>query len=873
MPLDERRRLRGAAPTAFMQPAESVDEERRNLPKLGLIVVLMVFAGVGFMIVGQPDSVVVTGRRSAVQTWEASRSWTTRQLSWMQRWQYGLQLFDLYSAVRRGQWPASNVGAPRRKGGRRVLLREVSSGRYVRVATSREAAARPLDDAFDFDGHMPPAPGELVADVDLPWIHGGAFELYDAADGLRQDSRAGSGADGGGGSGAGGGDAAEDGGGVWAELNEVSAAGLLHGHGPDAADARWELLSRAEDGQGFVGVSWRAAFLEHIGASLGPNSSRPWWGPNMSWHALGAHWSNFTSSGWFMGALSATGRRSTDATALAVELLPPSPPLPPAGRGCVRTRQIGRVRLRAPGRRDSPGADDWMGGGRQVVVEPHSGALRLDGFAFAESHLPPAEFVVEEVEPLRGVNLGAWLIPERDYTTVAQSSLCDFSTHEGAQAAMEAHVASWIGEEHFEWMARRGINAVRLPLGWWDVLNPEELPDPGHSRAWSEMAPGPRPAIEAIQRVLDWAEQRSISVLLDLHGGPGGQNGKDHSGCVGVAEWHLFSVNNSLAVVQRLLELFGEHSALWGIELLNEPGDLSSAPMEDAIRPALLDYYERAYALIRRTRPDVAVVFCVLYWFDFWAWADELREPLYYNVYLDVHMYTAFDGFTAATPDETVVAAARGFGCRLLQHGFHHPPLVGEWALAVDATASKVTQSFVDAQLCAFGSSFGHFFWTLQMDADAEMAERAPDGTKIGPSPQWDLTKALDATPNTAPDGVASPYAFPDLARHFRGESDAPTLEQIRAGATRPPAPRPRPQPLLALPSATAPDELPPCPYISPTGVALLCGALGLSFVAACFGAFAGVRTCVRQRAERRRQLSKRAMAEHNPLASPLIIH
>ena len=33
------------------------------------------------------------------------------------------------------------------------------------------------------------------------------------------------------------------------------------------------------------------------------------------------------------------------------------------------------------------------------------------------------------------------------------------------------------------------------------------------------MAPGPRPAIEAIQRVLDWAEQRSISVLLDLHGG------------------------------------------------------------------------------------------------------------------------------------------------------------------------------------------------------------------------------------------------------------------------------------------------------------------------------------------------------------------
>ena len=64
------------------------------------------------------------------------------------------------------------------------------------------------------------------------------------------------------------------------------------------------------------------------------------------------------------------------------------------------------------------------------------------------------------------------------------------------------------------------------------------------------------------------------------------------------------------------------------------------------MRPMLLQYYEAAtatirryslrallirhcspqaaYAIIRSRRPDVAVVFCVLYWFDLWAWAGQL---------------------------------------------------------------------------------------------------------------------------------------------------------------------------------------------------------------------------------------------------------
>ena len=89
-------------------------------------------------------------------------------------------------------------------------------------------------------------------------------------------------------------------------------------------------------------------------------------------------------------------------------------------------------------------------------------------------------------------------------------------------------------------------------------------------------------------------------MLLDLHGAPGGQNGKEHSGCAGRAEWHRYSIDNSLAVarlldagadaalrshhgtpsspcdplqLRRLMDEVGEHPALWGVELLNEPGE------------------------------------------------------------------------------------------------------------------------------------------------------------------------------------------------------------------------------------------------------------------------------------------------------------
>jgi hypothetical protein len=191
------------------------------------------------MTIGQPESVTVIGRRGARavgRTWDSSKSWTVSQLGFLRRWPYGLQVYDLYSAVRRGQWPSASPGAPRRKPGRRVVLRELRTGGYVRVMTRREVAARRASVGWPgvWDGVAEAQEGELFVDGRVPWLHGGALELYDAA-------------------------------------------------GPEtpSGQARWELLSRAEDAQGFVSVGWRAVVFERIGAALGPNATFEWcvgWG-------------------------------------------------------------------------------------------------------------------------------------------------------------------------------------------------------------------------------------------------------------------------------------------------------------------------------------------------------------------------------------------------------------------------------------------------------------------------------------------------------------------------------------------------------------------------------------------------------------------
>ena len=146
---------------------------------------------------------------------------------------------------------------------------------------------------------------------------------------------------------------------------------------------------------------------------------------------------------------------------------------------------------------------------------------------------------------LRGVNLGGWLVLEQWMTP---------ALFEGTQARDETYLCTELGETR----ARdHGFQAVRIPVPFF---------------LFEDIGPYVHCA-EYLDRAFAWAEETGLQILIDLHTVPGGHNGTDNSGIMGISVWSTRQdcVAYTLRVLEKLAERYGERKALWGIEVLNEP--------------------------------------------------------------------------------------------------------------------------------------------------------------------------------------------------------------------------------------------------------------------------------------------------------------
>jgi glucan 1,3-beta-glucosidase len=195
---------------------------------------------------------------------------------------------------------------------------------------------------------------------------------------------------------------------------------------------------------------------------------------------------------------------------------------------------------------------------------------------------------------LRGVNLGGWLVLERWMTPALFDGTDAIDEHsllhtKDAAKRLRHHHKTFIQEEDFRWMQANGINAIRIPVGYW-------------------IFEGDGPYIPSISR-LDWvflmAKKYQIQVLICLHGAPGSQNGRDHSGRVGRANWYRSAEyrTETIACLEKLARRYRDHPQLWGIELLNEP-------KIGILQWKLRRFYNQAYRrLITILHPRTKIVF------------------------------------------------------------------------------------------------------------------------------------------------------------------------------------------------------------------------------------------------------------------------
>ena len=314
---------------------------------------------------------------------------------------------------------------------------------------------------------------------------------------------------------------------------------------------------------------------------------------------------------------------------------------------------------------------------------------------------------------LRGVNLGAWLVLEkwmvpdvyRGSNADDEYGLC-IDLGGQARSRLEKHRQTFITEEDFRWIRDCGLNAVRLPVGYWAL----EAPKPYVAAA------------DYVDFALEQALRNDLKLVLDLHGAPGSQNGWDHSGRGGEIGWYKDpnNIKETVRILGTFAEKYGKHPALYGIEMLNEPHwDIPIA--------ILKEFYENAYSEIRKhTGVEVAVVFHDS--FRAMAWQDFMKPPKYSNVIIDTHLYQSFshDDAERTAQEQLIFALNRKATLEQMQRE-ELPTFVGEWSLALPYPSTRdlssfqdelVTSAYADAQLLCFENTRGWFFWSYKMKSD-----------------------------------------------------------------------------------------------------------------------------------------------------------
>lgn len=342
-------------------------------------------------------------------------------------------------------------------------------------------------------------------------------------------------------------------------------------------------------------------------------------------------------------------------------------------------------------------------------------------------------------QSLRGVNLGGWLVLERWMTPSVfagteardETALC---VGLGPQAAerLTRHRSTFITEADFAWLARAGINAVRIPVGHW-IFGP---PYPYHERYGGVEHPYVDGGIEILDSALDWAEAHGIHVVIDLHAAPGCQNGFDNGGMLGVVDWPTKPeyIDYSAAVLERLAQRYAGRACLHAIEVLNEPA-------ADIPTDTLVAYTRDAYRRIRAhcAKDDVAVVFHDAFR-PFEEYSGEFDEPGFSNVVLDIHRYQLF------TPQDTgmdiyghIQKAAIGWKNEA-DDAIENSGLwtyVGEWSLGLDRKVVSLWaegpsdhaltsmdafqrdvgyRAYGAAQIVTFEKYLGWFFWSYKTE-------------------------------------------------------------------------------------------------------------------------------------------------------------
>ncbi|KIV82735.1 hypothetical protein PV11_04820 [Exophiala sideris] len=361
--------------------------------------------------------------------------------------------------------------------------------------------------------------------------------------------------------------------------------------------------------------------------------------------------------------------------------------------------------------------------------------------------------------PVRGVNIGGWLVLEPWITpsiftpyggsVVDEWTLCQNVPN--AESILQSHWSSWVSLGDFQKIADNGFNLVRIPIGYWAFQKFDGDPYIQGAAGYLDSAIG-------------WARQTGLKVWIDLHGAPLSQNGYDNSGHRSTPEWSTDdSIDQTLSVISQISQKYGTSAysdVIAGIELLNEPL-IQSLP---GGKSAVQGYYESGFSIVH----DSGDAYVVIHdgFLNPSAWDGVLTGSGTNGAIVDHHEYQVFtDSGVALTPAEhvsEVYSSANTWG-----NGYDKFVIVGEWSAAMTdcapylngyGTGARYDGSFSGSSYigsCSAIDNIGSWSSDYKTDttnyisAQIDAFESKAQGWifwnfKTENAPEWDLFQLLD---------------------------------------------------------------------------------------------------------------------------------
>jgi len=353
---------------------------------------------------------------------------------------------------------------------------------------------------------------------------------------------------------------------------------------------------------------------------------------------------------------------------------------------------------------------------KEVSIDLGKAASSLARFLHCQRHL------YWQRPPWRGVNLGGWLLLEPGPSASLFDSFgpagCEWELMlnmreklgvEGAKVALQTHRNTFITEDDFRQIRAHGLNAVRIPFGYWAITGPLQ----------NDVFLGP--CMEYLDQALAWCKVHELQVVLDLHGAPGGESGEKPCGRAWKDwTWKEWRFDDSIRALDIVARRYQGHPCVAGISVCNEPSD--TIPGE-----VLCNYYSRAVQTIRDAgmAPDQVAVILPIYRTErldeIWRiWHRKFDGFMRFaNVAFDLHLYHCFGPWWQRQSLPAHLRMTRVHR-KILRRV---PAVVGEWSLALphrarcadddgDMDENHAFQAFAAAQIEAYGqASHGWFFW------------------------------------------------------------------------------------------------------------------------------------------------------------------